>query len=154
MNINFTGIKDPQILVSRKGSLLNAGNIGSDEKIHTIRMKCYLDNTNNNDLNEFKRVVSKTPNLSEKFNNFSNNDCLQIDISPSSRPQNFGYSINFNGEEVTQWDKSIFGICTFLCAITRFLLKNNELTPNIQKYIKAMNIISDKIGQESLKYVK
>lgn len=154
MNINFTGIKAPKISVCRKGSILDADNIGSDEKVHTIRMNCYLDNANNSDLDEFKRVISKDHYISNKFNNFTENDCLQIEMSPSTQPQNFGYSININGEEVTQWNNSIFGICTFLCAITRSLLKNNELTPNVQKYIKAMNIVSAKIGNASLKYVK
>ncbi len=155
MTINFTGIKNPQILISRHGSLLDVGSINSDESINRIRMKCYLDNTlETKELSEFKRVITQDSNLSEKFSNFTDKDCLQIDISPSRSPRNFGYSINLNGAEVNQWDKSIFGICTFLCAITKSLLNKNDLTPKLQKYIKVMNIVSDRIGKESLKYVK
>lgn len=155
MTINFTGIKNPQILISRHGSLLEVGGHVNDEYINRIRMNCYLDNSSDTvELNEFKRVVVQAPNLIEKFSNFTDKDCLQIDISPSTSPRNFGYSINLNGEEVDQWDKSIFGICTFLCAITRTLLVNDIIKPNSQKYIRAINIISDKIGKKCLKYVK
>ncbi len=153
MQVNFTGIKDPKILLKRQGVLSPYGS-PTEMRVHTIRMNCFLTDKNGNpDLSELKRVTSKAPYLKNKFENFTENDLLRIDISPSPKPQDFGYSLKFNGEEVQQWDTSIFGICTFLCSITKNLLKSRLETPEMKKYIKAINIVADKIGKESLKYV-
>ncbi len=153
MEVNFTGIKDPKIFLKRQGVLVPHG-IAEEMKIHTIRMDCFLtDNTGSPDLSELKRVTSKAPSLKEKFKNFTENDLFRIEVSPSKEAQNFGYDLKFNGEEVQQWDKSIFGICTFVCAITRNLLTKGLESPEMNKYIKAINLITDKIGKASLKYV-
>ena len=153
MQVNFTGIKDPRIYLKRQGVLVPHG-VAAESKIHTIRMDCFLtDRTGNMDLSELKRVTAKTPNLQNKFKNFTENDLFRIEVSPSQEPQDFGYNLKFNGEDIQQWDKSIFGICTFICEITRNLLIKGLESPEMNKYIKAINLVADKIGKDGLRYV-
>ena len=153
MQVNFTGIKDPKIFLKRKGILSPYST--SDMKVHTIRMDCFLtDRTGNKELSVLKRITTNIPNLHEKYKNFTENDIFRLDISRSTAVQDFGYNIKFNNEDIQQWDNSIFGICTFICSITRTLLNKNTLeSADMQKYIKAINIVADKIGKDCLNFV-
>ena len=153
MQVNFTGIKDPKIFLKYQGVLVPHGG-AQGMKVHTIRLDCFLtDKTENSDLSELKRVTEKAPQIYNKFKNFTENDLFSIEVSPSKTPDTFGYNLKFNGTEIEQWDKSIFGICTFICSITKSILTKGLESPKVNKYVKVINLVADKIGKESLNYV-
>ena len=142
MNVNFTGVHNPKIMIKRSQVLPGAAD--------AIVVKCQVnDDENGNDFSELKRVVANAEELKGKFINFTEDDIL--DIRALVTEEGVGLSLNYNPVNLGEY--SIFGICTVLCAITKKVLPQLENTPQALKYATSLHHFIDGIGRYCLKHL-
>ena len=151
MNINFKGIYNAKVLTSYNKYAPKFNELGKDENI--LYIKCYLKNDEQGD------------HALEYYNTISKSDCLKDFIKPfyyckvflgiekSNNKKEYGYSISLDGEKIDQQDeKSIFGILTFLCAMTKDLISlQSKTNPENVKYYELSNKVLDKVAKRALK---
>ena len=142
MNVNFTGVHNPRVLVKRSQILPGAAD--------AIVVKCQVnDDENGNDFSELKRVVANAEELKGEFIDFTEDDVL--DIRAVVTEEGVGLSLNYN--PVNLGDYSIFGICTVLCAITKKVLPHLEQSAESLKYATSLHNFIDGIGRYCLKHL-
>ena len=137
MNINFTGIHNPQIYI-KKGKY-------DPTKAEAIWLKCNLsDDANGADLSELKRLTANIPEVAEYYKTFTKDNKFLIKTFVANR----GFGIALNETQINLNEYPVFALCTLVCDITKKVLQTPERAGN--KYLQAMNDVANLIGQAAL----
>ena len=154
MNINFKGIYYPDVLTGYNKYVPKFDEL--DHYENSLTIKCYLENDEQGDhVSEYYKAISKS-DLLKTFARPIGYCKVLLGIVKSENKEEYGYSISLEGFEIDQQDeKSIFGILTFLCAMTKDLISlQSKTNPENVKYYKLANKILDKVGKRALKNYK
>ncbi len=154
MNINFKGIYYPDVLTGYNKYVPKFDEL--DHYENSLTIKCYLENDKQgNHVTEYYKAISKS-DLLKTFARPIGYCKVLLGIVKSENKEEYGYSISLEGFEIDQQDeKSIFGILTFLCAMTKDLISlQSKTNPENVKYYELANKVLDKVGKRALKNYK
>lgn len=154
MNINFKGIYYPDVLTGYNKYVPKFEEL--DHYENSLTIKCYLENDEQGDhVSEYYKAISKS-DLLKTFARPIGYCKVLLGIVKSENKEEYGYSISLEGFEIDQQDeKSIFGILTFLCAMTKDLISlQSKTNPENVKYYELANKVLDKVGKRALKNYK
>ena len=150
MNINFKGIYNAEVLTGYNKFTPKFNELGMDKNI--LRIKCYLENDDQgNHAFKYHNAISKSDDLKNLIR--PRNHCnVFLDIEKSNNKEEYGYSISLDGKKINQQDqKSIFGILTFLCAMTKDLISlQSKTNPENVKYYELSNKFLSKVAERAL----
>ena len=154
MNINFKGIYYPDVLTGYNKYVPKFDEL--DHYENSLTIKCYLENDEQgNHVSEYYNAISKS-DLLKTFARPIGYCKVLLGVVKSENKEEYGYSISLEGFEIDQQDeKSIFGILTFLCAMTKDLISlQSKTNPENVKYYELANKVLDKVGKRALKNYK
>ena len=111
-------------------------------------MECQLTDK---DFEYFKEVTDKSDTFKKSSTPFIENDILHIDIG--AREEKNQYNVFLNEIQVPQDERAIFGIVTFLCALTKLIKEGNLNHSKLNKFLDIINLACDRVGKRALKRV-
>ena len=153
MKVNFTGIRQPKVMIANSPDYPRFDELG-DLSRNVLRLQCRLtDDKKGSDLYEFQRTMTKCYPYFWDFLGVTDKDTITIDLAKSQEARNFGYEIEVNDRYINQWDTSIFGVCTFLCALCKKFQKLYHPESAGGKCIATALKAFHEIGVEALEHV-
>ena len=146
--VNFTSIRNIRVTQFANPALPTFPEY-TDSKTVALRLECKITEE---DFEYFKEVTNKSDWFQKLSPPLKEDDDVQIDILAKRTPKQ--YELLINKIEIPQNDRSIFGIVTFLCALTKLILDDNRGSKNsIIKHLQVINKALDRIGRRALKNV-
>jgi len=147
--VNFTGVKNVRILTISNPTKPHFPELPeTDKNVNVIRLECQLTDE---DFDYFKEVTNKSRNFVIASTPISPKEPFCVDIR--AREHQKQYDIFLNKTEIVQDERPIFGIVTFLCALTKFIKDGQHDNTKYHKFIDMINLACDRVGRKALKHV-
>ncbi len=152
MDVNFTGISNPQIYARYKGFLVRTPEPYANMVLQNLKLVCGINDIGKNkDYSYFRHLLSKNASLNKnELNNIREDEVIFLDFEKSNNLDIPEFNIKLNEQEIPKSDRAIFGVCTLACSITRQIMENIAENNQVRKYAKFINSIADKIAREAL----